>query len=171
MDQPGGRVMVAPLPAVDFGSPAVQQLIRRIFFHRFSARVRWAGIDPEDMLQDIYVGLLVRSHGKSAWNPSRGALSTWIYVAISGMVINAADKARRRNRAVLGTERDVADSSELESGAFVTDYDVEELANTMDVPKTVLVALMEGGDPVIAAMEGGLAPYDAVAVAEALGCR
>lgn len=160
-----------PSATVDFSDPKVYGLVRRIFFRRFSARVRWAGIDPDDALQDIYVGLLTRSKGKSAWDPSRGALSTWIYVAISGMVINMADTQRRRGRTTLGVEDDVSDSVACEADTDITDRVYEDVAAEMEVPVSVVRALALGADPFCAAMDAGMDFLSANDLVQSLGVR
>lgn len=72
-------------------------------------RVVAAGVDEEDALQLIYEGLLRKAASpRSAWNPQRGALSTWVTVAMGGLVINLVEKHRNQTRPVLGRSRDVA---------------------------------------------------------------
>ena len=162
---------LSPTNVVDFSDPAVYGLVRRIFFRRFSARVRWAGLDPDDALQDIYVGLLTRSQGKSKWDPSRGGLSTWVYVAISGMVINMAEKSRRTGRTTLGVEEDVSDSVSCEPDSDITDRVYSDLACEMEVPVSVVRALALGADPFCAAMDAGMNFFEANDLASSLGVR
>ena len=98
--------------AFDLGDPATYQLVGRIFNGRFAGRLQSSGVDPEDALQSVYVGLLSRSAGRSRWDPSRGSLSTWVYVATSGIVSNLLDSHRRtlRRDGGLGREEDAAAS-------------------------------------------------------------
>jgi hypothetical protein len=162
---------LSPTNVVDFSDPAVYGLVRRIFFRRFSSRVRAAGIDPDDAIQDIYVGLLTRSKGKSKWDPSRGGLSTWVYVAISGMCINMADSARRRARTTLGVVEDVSDTVSCEADSEITDRVYADMATEMEIPVGVVRALALGADPFCAAMDAGLDFFAANDLATSLGIR
>lgn len=97
-------------PAFDLSDKAQRDLVKSIYFGRFSKRVGKAGLEHNDVLQAIYMGLLVRSRGRSKWDPTRGALSTWMYVAISGIVINEVEKHHSflRRSGALGRVQDVA---------------------------------------------------------------
>lgn len=102
-----------PLPTdperFNLGDPQTYQMVRNIFFRRFSRRVVDSGMDPEDTLQSIFVGLLTRSQGRSRWDPTRGAMSTWVYVAMNGMIVNMADSHyRAQRRGAPGWTEDVA---------------------------------------------------------------
>ena len=102
-----------PLPTdpgqFDLGEIQTYRLVRNIFYRCFSRRVMAVGMDPEDTLQSIFVGLLTRSQGRSRWDPARGAMSTWIYMVMRGMVINMTDSHfRARRRGSPGRVEDVA---------------------------------------------------------------
>lgn len=98
----------------DLGRRDHYDLVRKLYFGRFSARVRAAGIDPEDGLQLVFEGLVRKSQSeRSRWDPTRGSLSTWIFVAVSGLTINLAQKQRRRPTLDLGGESDVASWTHL----------------------------------------------------------
>lgn len=88
---------------------AHRELVQRIYYKRFSLRVQAAGVESEDGLQLVYEGLLRKSQSeRSRWNPSRGSLSTWVYVAMSCLVMDLAAKEERHTRAQPGRMRDVA---------------------------------------------------------------
>lgn len=150
----------------DMSDPAVLGLVRRIYWRRFSRRMEWAGIDPDDALQDVMVSLIVRSRGRSAYDPERAALSTWVYVAISGIVINLADKARRaRRRGALGGDS-LADT--VEAGEPIDAVAVADLAADMDIPAPVLRAMAQGEDAYSAAMAAGCGATEALSIVLAL---
>lgn len=73
----------------DLSRPEQLDLVRSIFLGRSARLVRAAGLEPEDVLQVVYEGLLRKSLSeRSCWNPRRGSLSTWLYVAVRGLVLN-----------------------------------------------------------------------------------
>lgn len=95
----------------NLADPAVLQMARRIFFRRFSGFVRAADLDLDDAFQAVCVGLVTRSRMGSRWNPERGGLSTWLFVAIQGIVLNLLDQQRRaeRRNGSVGRSRDVSE--------------------------------------------------------------
>lgn len=95
----------------DLGDADVQRVVRRIYWARFSGRLEAIGIDPEDGLQDVQLRLLIKSRSEgSRWDPERGSLSKWVFVATRGIVMNLADQHQRmmRRSGALGIEGDVA---------------------------------------------------------------
>lgn len=73
--------------------------VRRIFHAHFSERVRRRGYDPEEVLQEVYRGILVRQQGRGRWDPSRGrGLGSYIYMCIDGITKNYHAKEQRRER-------------------------------------------------------------------------
>lgn len=95
-------------------------LVRKLYYARFSERVAAAGLDVEDGLQTVLEGVMRRSQsaGGSRWDPSRGSISTWLMVAISGLVINLVDQHRRaeRRNGVLGGAADIASVADDSDG-------------------------------------------------------
>lgn len=80
------------------------ELIRAVYMGRFVARVRAAGLDPDDTLQLVYLKLLKAEQGRSPYSPKRASPSTYVYLACSSVLMNEADKRRRRGWEVLGDE-------------------------------------------------------------------
>lgn len=86
-------------------------LARSVYLGRFAWQMQAAGIDIEDGWPIVLCGLITRARsGRSRWDPARGGLSTWLYVAMRGIVINAIDKETRyrRRSGELGEGEDVA---------------------------------------------------------------
>lgn len=95
---------------VDLSDAEQRGLIERLFWARFAYRVRGAGLDPEDALQEVYRGLLARNLGKRPFDPQVSSLSNYGYIVIRSVVSNYLDAARRaeaRNGSV-GDGQDVA---------------------------------------------------------------
>jgi DNA-directed RNA polymerase specialized sigma24 family protein len=128
-DGDGMRGVTAPNP--DVSDPKVFALMRRMYWARFSQRVEAMGIEHEDALQEVCMGLTTRSRSASRWNPKRGALSTWVYVAMNGMLLNLIDKQRRalRRSGSVGMGEDVALTVQAaeDEGQTVDDTDEDAL--------------------------------------------
>ena len=162
-------------------------LLRRLYWARFSGRVAASGIDPEDGFQEIVVGLLTRQAGRSAYDPSRATLSGYLYLAMTGMTINMADREARRHRREGHTvtlaeyrhdEYDVdgdggrasrRDRAHIAHTPNVSVIEVRDLAAAWGVPPVVVSTIAEGRDPVLAALDAGMGARDAVALGCALG--
>lgn len=95
--------------AFDLSRPDQYETVRKLYFGRFSARVRATGTDVEDGFSEVIEGLLRKSRSeRSRWDPTRGSLSTWLYVAMSGLCANLAEKAARKAHTSVGRGADVS---------------------------------------------------------------
>jgi len=73
-------------------------LIRDLVMTGFGSRLRQFQIDPEDALQQVYLGLLVRNEGKCPFDPAVGALSTYLYWVVNGVTCNLIAREWHRRR-------------------------------------------------------------------------
>lgn len=158
---------------LDLSDPKVYSLARRIYFKRFSARVRWAGVDEDDGFQHVCLCLISRQRGKSRYDASRSSLSNYLYLAMTGISKNIADSARRRavRDAGVGGEADVASDPVGSAAGPVTERGMADLAVEMEIPMGVLHALADGGDVFCAALDAGLDFFAADELVSALGLR
>jgi hypothetical protein len=177
-DQGSVGLPLAPSKGLDLNDPEVYGLAKRIYYKRFNVRVRWLGIDEDDGFQDVIVGLLRRQKGKSRFDPDRSSLSNYLFMAMSSITRNMAESARCRpqhvQRTSLRDERggDHVGEDWAEGGITpVSGRALEDLAAEMEVPLGVVRALADGDDPVMAALDAGMDPTDAVRLADALGVR
>ena len=118
--------------------------VRRLFYAGFSKRARGMGYDPEDVLQEVYKGILVRNNGKCPHDPRKSSLGHYVHMVSSCILSNFNRKhSRIRNNEWLGTrneegeEVDFALSKDLVchpdqfSSAFVSSFS-EGLSKTLD---------------------------------------
>jgi DNA-directed RNA polymerase specialized sigma24 family protein len=61
----------------------------------YGAKCHQVGLDPEDVLQDVYEALL-KYDKSNPWDPARGALSTYIRKVCRSKYSHALDKKIRR---------------------------------------------------------------------------
>lgn len=75
--------------------------VARIFYAYFSERVRSAGFDASDVLQEVYAGILARNAGRNPWHQYAGgrSASSYIYMVTECVVMNHYRKHSRWNRA------------------------------------------------------------------------
>lgn len=87
------------LPPLDLANADVQRLVRRIFHARgFARRLREAGWEDEDAIQEIYVGLLTRQRGRSRFDPSRASLSKYVFLVVSSVTRNLLARRGTKDR-------------------------------------------------------------------------
>jgi DNA-directed RNA polymerase specialized sigma24 family protein len=72
--------------------------IRALYHRYFSGGAIRAGLDPDDVLQEVYAGFLIRQEGTSGFNPKRSTWSTYSYMVIQSVVRNVVRKAKVRRR-------------------------------------------------------------------------
>lgn len=83
---------------------AKYQDIKRIFFKRYLKQIIAIGEDPEDMLQEILQGLLVRNKGKCPYDPKKSAFSTYVTMVCHCVMTNILKKHNRVKGAEIALE-------------------------------------------------------------------
>lgn len=98
------------IAGVDLADPAQLGLVRGIFLARFAHRVLSKGLDPQDCLQCVYMGILARNLGKRPFDPALSSLSNYAYIVIRSVTANFIDYHRRADArlGVVGAESDAA---------------------------------------------------------------
>jgi len=97
--QLGAYMVGGPDPSPDLGDPEVLRVVRQVYRGRFRRHVASFGMDQDDAYQDVVLALVRKSRlPGSCWDPARGGLSTWAYVAIQGIVSNLIDQHKRAER-------------------------------------------------------------------------
>lgn len=88
------------LPAAGLGIDLSQRAIevRRLFFSGFARKVLWYGYDPEDVLQDIYQGIMVRNTGKCSFDPAKSSFGHYIHMVCGCIISNYRRRYSRLER-------------------------------------------------------------------------
>lgn len=71
--------------------------VRKLLFAGFGARMARYGYDPEDVLQEVYRGLLARNQGTCPWDIRKSSFGHYVHMVCSCVLNNYARKLRRRN--------------------------------------------------------------------------
>lgn len=69
--------------------------VRKLLFAGFGRRMFQAGYDPEDVLQEVYKGLLVRNQGRCAWDPAKSSFGHYVHMVCSCVLSNYHRKQNR----------------------------------------------------------------------------
>lgn len=158
---------------LDLNNPDHLGLLKRMYWKRFSARVKWAGWDEEDGFSEVVLCLLRRQRGKSRFDPAKSSLSNYLFMSLTCITKNMAESSRVRARGDdgVGAADDWAEDAVSTAGDPLTERMVEDLAAEMEVPMGVVLALAAGDDPFVAALDAGMDFADAVGILDAIGQR
>lgn len=102
--------VLEPGRGIDLNDPEDRGLVERIYWSRWASQVRAGGLDADDVLQKVYLGLLARNRGINPYNPRTSSRSNYVFIVIKSVVRNAVD-AHKRAKArgwVVGEGEDAA---------------------------------------------------------------
>jgi len=88
--------------------------VRRLLFAGFGKKMAAKGYDPEDVLQEVYKGLLTRDMGKSRFDPSRSSFGHYVHLVCQSVLANYhRKKSRQRSIEQVGMIGMDSDSGDL----------------------------------------------------------
>ena len=89
--------------------------IRKIFIAKgFAKKCRNVGCDPEDVLQEIYKGILIRNKGSCPFDKSKSAFSTYVFMVIKCVTLNCINKKIRvTSREYIGHEDSIENCNHI----------------------------------------------------------
>lgn len=72
--------------------------VRKLFYAGFGRKVVRMGYDPDEVLQEIYKGILVRNGGKCPFDAKKSSFGHYVHMVCAGRVANYHRKHSRRRR-------------------------------------------------------------------------
>lgn len=78
------------------GSKTRADEVRRLLWRGFAGKMLSQGYDPEDVLQEVYRGLLVRNGGRCPWDARKSTFGHYVHMVISCVLTNYHRKQARR---------------------------------------------------------------------------
>lgn len=156
-------VHVPEVPEVPLGIDlAVRGIeIRKIFYAGFRARVVRMGYDPEDVLQELYHGLLIRNKGKCPFDPSKSSFTHYVHMVAGCLLSNYRRRYSRLERNEVFGVRAISITDDPNALVDVAQADIEwvepvqedlcvmDSITTSLTKKAVGLALKEGRDPTL----------------------
>jgi hypothetical protein len=73
--------------------------VRKLFYAGFMGRVARYGYDPEEVLQEVYAGLLVRNRGKCPFDVRKSSFGHYVHMVCECIISNYHRKHSRRAQA------------------------------------------------------------------------
>jgi DNA-directed RNA polymerase specialized sigma24 family protein len=75
--------------------------VRKLFYAGgFTGTLLREGIDPEEFLQEVLLGLAVRNRGKCPWDAAKSSFGHYVHIVMRGVLSNYLRKVRRANQFV-----------------------------------------------------------------------
>lgn len=71
--------------------------VAKLFYAGFAGKLTGAGIDPEEVLQEVYRGILIRNKGACPWDPAKSSFSHYIHMVCSCIISNYFRHENRKN--------------------------------------------------------------------------
>jgi hypothetical protein len=119
VEQPVPKIRTSPdlsiarAPGIDLAKRGHE--VRKLFYAGFGRRVIKYGYDPDDVLQEVYKGLLVRNEGKCPFDPTKSSFGHYVHMVCGCIVSNYRRRYSRLSRneqfgvmTVDGTMQDVS---------------------------------------------------------------
>jgi RNA polymerase sigma factor (sigma-70 family) len=150
---------------VDLHNRALE--VKRLFYAGFGKQVVREGYDPDDVLQEIYQGILARNKGVNPYNPEVSSFGHYVHMVCRSVWFNYRDKMQRiasRSGTVKGSV-DSEDYGDVDAATVAVDesYNTEpqiiirHLLNQLpETQRVILQSIMEGNSPRATATEYGI---------------
>lgn len=133
----------------------------KLMYSGFGQWIFSAGLDPEEVTQEVYRGILARNQGKCPWDKRKSSFGHYVHMVCNGVITNYSNRTKKRR----GSEQvglntldedasgDARDANlEVEGGTVATEADalitndlmahVKELGN--DLGAQIIPLLVEG---------------------------
>lgn len=92
---PDLSVLATP-PGIDLAARGHE--VRKLFYAGFGRRVAKYGYEPDDVLQEVYKGLLVRNGGKCPFDPTKSSFGHYVHMVCGCIVSNYRRRYSRLSR-------------------------------------------------------------------------
>jgi len=72
--------------------------VKKLLHAGFGAYMAKRGYEPEDVLQEVYKGIIARNYGKCPWDASKSSFGHYVHMICHCVLSNYARKMRRRDQ-------------------------------------------------------------------------
>jgi len=114
-----GQITVGPTPVLGIDLARRGHEVEKLMYKGFGGEISRAGYDPDDVLQEIYRGILSRNQGRCPFDSRKSSFSHYVYMVCRCVIrnIHRAESRRRERESVgirtRGEDTDVASSDSL----------------------------------------------------------
>lgn len=119
--------------------------VRKLFYAGFGNRVAGHGYDPEEVLQEVYRGLLARNKGICPWDIRKSSFGHYVFLVAEGILNNFHRKeARRRSIEQVGLAAPMSMKEDAGASGMV---DAASVAETSLISNEFSPSISDGGMP------------------------
>jgi len=86
---------VAPVTAVGIDLAARWDEVPKLLFAGFGRMIYACGYDPDEVVQEVYKGLLVRNRGKCPWDPGKSSFGHYVHMVARCVLLNFHRRQQR----------------------------------------------------------------------------
>lgn len=110
----GGPAGSNPAPKLGVDLENRSHEVRKLLFAGFGKRIHQLGYEPEDVLQEVYKGLLARNMGKCPWDATKSSFGHYVHMVCGCIVSNYHRKYNRINMNERSGVRSIDDGETVE---------------------------------------------------------
>lgn len=179
----GDAVVDTGAPKLGIDLVARGHEVKKLMWAGFGHKILRAGYDPDDVLQEVFRGIVARNHGTCPWDARKSSFGHYVHMVISCVLTNYHRKQQQvRGTEVLGlrgVDGEVGDAAagaivqpqagQEDRGATLVDTLVTKLPEGLrDAGRRACAVLSDGGSHREAAKAAGLKASDFAALLAAL---
>ena len=131
------RFLWKPKPPLGIDLESRSEEVAKLLRAVFGGVIRANGYDFSEVLQEVYVGLLVRNNGKCPWDPRISTFGFYVTMVCRGVLSNYGKKTRRRRaQETVGTwdlGKDGWEPTDVSLGAVADPSYIEERSCLVDL--------------------------------------
>lgn len=90
---------MAPMALVGIDLQNRSKEVAKLLFAGFGRRIYQMGYDPDDVLQEVYKGLLIRNRGKCPWTAAKSSFGHYVHM-VCGCLLSNYHRRQSRIRAM-----------------------------------------------------------------------
>ena len=104
------------VPGIDLENRSIE--VSKILFRCYGNRLSQLHMDTEDILQEVFKGILTRNKGTCAWDPQKSSFGHYVHMVCGCVLMNLQKKQKRRfEREVVGVRKFSNNSWEWQDAA------------------------------------------------------
>jgi len=88
------EILPAPPPGIDLEARGHE--VRKLLLAKFGGWINSSGYDPEEILQEVNVGILRRNVGRCVFDPKKSSFGHYVFMVCNGVLANYHRRDKRR---------------------------------------------------------------------------
>lgn len=132
-DETGLESVEEPELGIDLATRSGE--VVKLMYSGFGQWIFSAGLDPEEVTQEVYRGILARNAGKCPWDKRKSSFGHYVHMVCNGVITNYSNKTKKRR----GSEQIGIANLDTESSGDARDANIELDGGTVATEADALV--------------------------------